>query len=306
LWNILENSRETLQHISLLMRVCNHFYNTPRLLSMQFPSLHTLKFGSWCGFITSDYEYLATFFISHSKTLEVIDIGEHYLAGENGIEPDVFPFIRIRSQIPDLAYQTHLRSFRGSAHNFLHLLNSSAQSLFARLENLELDNWDMSSDHVIDFFAQDNGQRMLTLSTLRRLCFAIYDTSLEEEEELTTNWLNWLRLLIERCQANLKILMLKLPLALDAKSLAEYLGPADSLETIYLSAQITSGCQDEPYVEELSSYCKSLRKVWLSYGKWSACKGGKGPTAFGNRKYHHFSNGDWSTKGRLIVIQKDE
>jgi hypothetical protein len=234
--------------------------------------------------------------------LEILDISEHHLAGENEIESDVFPFIRIGDRIPDLNYQPHLRSFRSSAHIFIQLLGSGAQSLFVRLENLELDNWNMNAFHVTDFLGQDNSQRMCTFPNLRRLCLSLYDTTMQEEEELSSKWLIWLGLLIERCQAKLEVLMLKLFFALDAKCLAESLSPADSLETIYLSARITSGCQDELYVKELSSYCKSLQKVWLSYGKWSAYNRGEGPSSV---KFHSFNKDDWSTTGRLVVIQKD-
>jgi hypothetical protein len=69
---------------------------------------------------------------------------------------------------------------------------------------------------------------------------------------------------------SIEALMLTLPFAIYAKVLAVFLGQTESLEAIYLSPSVTSGYEDGEYAALLSSYYKSLREVWFSYGKWSA------------------------------------
>jgi hypothetical protein len=207
---------------------------------------------------------MLNFIRSHANTLEVLDLTDHHLPSEHKFDTDSFPFTR------DFDQQPHLKTFKGGAHMFLRLLNSSLQPMFTRLENLELDDREIPrSDLTEDFWLQRDGQQMHTLPNLRRLCLDVYYAPIPLEEEPKNKWLTWIHQFLERCQARLETLTLRLPYAIDAEVLAAFLSQADSLETIYLSRMITREYEDERYVNILSTNCKNLQEVWLSYGKWS-------------------------------------
>jgi hypothetical protein len=251
----LAKSRETLRYVSLI-RLHNH----SRLLSIHFPSLHTLKIVPWDIYRPSELQNMSQFILSHSKTLQVLDFTPYNLPYEHENNPDFFPFIQSRNQPLGPEYKTHLKSFGGNFSFFLLLLDSGLQSVFAQLENLVLFN----QFNFARPLRQDYDLRICTFSSLRRLRFEICGWSFQHEDDWAINWLTWLRLLIRKCQAKLEVLILKLPFAVDAETLVESLSQNNSLETIYLSWSVTSGHKEEEYVKILSSHCKSLRKVQLS------------------------------------------
>jgi hypothetical protein len=285
--NMLENSKDTIRHLSVFTRV----YSLSKLWPMRFPSLHTLQLSAWWGLDPDNIPNMSNFILSHFNTLEVLDFSTHRFPDECEFDLDLFPFIRPRNQILDFGHQTHLRSFRGSAVTFFLVLDSGLQSMFSRLENLELDDGNMLPSQYHALVRSDNTHRMPTIFTLRRLCIALYSYWIKWEEQIVNNWVIWPRLLIEQCRMKLEIFMLNLPIKVDPEILAELLGQADSLKTIYLSAPITSGYEDEEYVKVLTS-CVSLREVWLYYEKWS-------------KSYAHLHGKELYKSTSMVRIERD-
>jgi hypothetical protein len=265
-WNILENSRDTLQHFSLFADVYTH----SRLWSMHFPSLRILKFCSWI-FDPGDLRYMSPFILSHSNTLEVLYFSRYRFPVEYEIDPHVSSFSRDRKQIPVLEHQPHLISFSGSTTIFLQLLDSGLKTMFTRLETLELDNYYMRYVNAV-IYRNDGFQRLCTFFTLRRLCLTLTEPACLPEdrlERLATGWLTSLQILIDKCQATLEVLLLNFSFTVGAKRLAGILGQVDSLNTIHLSRHVTSEYENEQYIKILSSHCKGLRKVWIFSGSCS-------------------------------------